>query len=243
MKAQRLRVTFTRGDSLRYISHLDLMRFWERALRRAAVAVSYSEGFTAHPQIQLGAPLPVGTTGLAELMDVFLEQPVAAEVFAERIRRQLPPGVTVAAVREVPLGLPSMQSQLRSAEYEATLATDVTPAAARTAVGAFLARESVPWEQQRDKEVRRYDLRPLVESLRVVDGAGGGVRLVMRLDARPGATGRPDQVVAALGFGTPVAVCRTRLILDGDAPEPGDGNQGARSETAAPESGEAAGCD
>ena len=71
-KLQRLRVTFTRGEEMKYITHLDLMRFWERALRRAELPVAYSEGFSPHAQIALAAPLPVGTTSDCELMDVFM---------------------------------------------------------------------------------------------------------------------------------------------------------------------------
>ena len=59
MKVQRLRVTFTRGEQVKYITHLDLMRFWERALRRAEIPVAYSEGFSPHPQLALAAPLAV----------------------------------------------------------------------------------------------------------------------------------------------------------------------------------------
>jgi radical SAM-linked protein len=213
MKAQRMRVTFARGEPLRYISHLDLMRFWERALRRAGLQVAYTEGFSPHPQISLGAPLPVGTTGEAELMDVFLAEPVEPQEFVERLRRQCPPGVTVVAAEEVPLTLPSIQSQLRAATYWALLPEGTDPDEAERRVAAFLARDSVPWEHRRDDEVRRYDLRPLVEWLQV-DRSVTPPRLVMRLRAAPGATGRPDQVVAALGFPPPLRVHRIGLILD-----------------------------
>ena len=216
MKAQRLRVTFGRGEPLRFISHLDLMRFWERALRRAGLVVAYSEGFSPHPQIALGAPLPVGTTGEAELMDVFLAVPVEPGEFRARVAPQLPPGVTVAAVQEVALTLPSLQSQLRAAEYRVTLPAGTDAAAVAAAVAAFLARESIPWEHQREKELKRYDLRPLVTWLRV-DAASHPPALVMRLRADPGATGRPDQVAAALGYPGPPRVHRTALIL-ADAP-------------------------
>jgi radical SAM-linked protein len=121
MKAQRLRVTFSRGEPLRFISHLDLMRFWERALRRGGLSVAYSEGFSPHPKLSLGAPLPVGTTGEAELMDVVLAQPVEPEEFLRRVRPQLPPGVAVSDAREAPASLPSIQSQLRAAEYRVVL--------------------------------------------------------------------------------------------------------------------------
>jgi radical SAM-linked protein len=213
MKAQRMRVTFARGEPLRYISHLDLMRFWERALRRAGLQVAYTEGFSPHPQISLGAPLPVGTTGEAELMDVFLAEPVEPQEFVERLRRQCPSGVSVVAAEEVPLTLPSLQSQLRAATYWASLPEGTDPDAAERAVAEFLAKDSVPWEHRRDNEVKRYDLRPLVEWLRV-DRSVTPPRLVMCLRAAPGATGRPDQVVAALGFPPPLRVHRIGLILD-----------------------------
>ncbi|MER3420132.1 MAG: hypothetical protein C4290_06235 [Chloroflexota bacterium] len=220
MKAQRMRVTFARGEPLRYISHLDLMRFWERALRRAGLQVAYTEGFSPHPQISLGAPLPVGTTGEAELMDVFLAEPVEPHEFVERLRRQCPPGVAVVAAEDVPLTLPSLQSQLRAATYWTSLPEGTDPNEAERRVAAFLAKDSVPWEHRRDNEVRRYDLRPLVEWL-WVDRSVTPPRLVMRLRATPGATGRPDQVVAALGFPPPLRVHRIGLILDETGqPEP-----------------------
>jgi radical SAM-linked protein len=188
------------------------MRFWERALRRAGLMVAYSEGFSPHPQIALGSPLPVGTTGEAELMDVFLAEAVTPEEFARCLRPQLPPGVTLGEVCEVPVNLPSLQSQLRAAEYRVTMPEGSDPGALEAAVQDFLARDSVPWEHRREKEVKRYDLRPLVERLEVEPGRRPP-RLLMRLRADPGATGRPDQVVAALGYPSPERVHRLALIL------------------------------
>jgi radical SAM-linked protein len=67
---QRLRLRFSRGARLKYISHLDLIRLWHRAFRRAGLELAYSEGFNPHPRIQIAAPLPLGVTGESELMDV-----------------------------------------------------------------------------------------------------------------------------------------------------------------------------
>jgi radical SAM-linked protein len=163
----------------------------------------------------LGAPLPVGTTGEAELMDVVLAEPVEPEEFVRRVRPQLPPGVAISHAREAPANQVSIQSQLRAAEYRVTLTADTDVEQVRAAVAAFLAKDSVPWEHKREKEIKRYDLRPLVEWLHVETGEGL-VYLVMRLRADPGATGRPDQVAAALGFPSPPSVHRTALILDED---------------------------
>ena len=69
---QRLRIKFRRGAEVKYISHLDIMRLWQRALNRAGIALAYSEGFHPHPKISLAVPLAVGVTSEAELMDIIL---------------------------------------------------------------------------------------------------------------------------------------------------------------------------
>lgn len=197
MKVQRLRVTFSRGDLLRYITHLDLMRSWERAIKRARLPIAYSEGFTRHPQLALAAPLPVGATAEGELMDVFLEEQIDPAVFAATLRGQTPPGLTITAVEEAPLNAPSLQSLVREWVWRSQFppGTDGNDLVRR--VEQFLARETFPWEQKRDKEIRRYDLRALVLDLSVEVGVDGPV-LVGRFKAEAG--GRPEQLVAALGY-------------------------------------------
>src|SRR6266571_35827 len=136
MRVQRLRVGFNRGAQLRFITHLDLMRFWERALRRAEIDVAYSEGFSPHPQISLAAPLPVGVTSRAELMDVFLASQTTPDAFRDALAPQLPPGLGITSLEEVPLSLPSIQSQMRAAGYEVALPVTVDVSALQKDVDA-----------------------------------------------------------------------------------------------------------
>ncbi|MDP6495610.1 MAG: TIGR03936 family radical SAM-associated protein, partial [Dehalococcoidia bacterium] len=114
---QRLRVWFTRGNEMTYISHLDMMRFWERALRRAGLPLSYSQGFSPHPRVALAVPLALGVTSEAELMDVYLSRWVPPHSFLQSLRRQLPSGLEVPEAHTIPPGLPSLQSQVRFTEY------------------------------------------------------------------------------------------------------------------------------
>lgn len=219
MKVQRLRLTFTRGEEMKYITHLDLMRFWERALRRAEIPVAYSEGFSPHAQIALASPLPVGTTSEAELMDVFLDRTMTPREFRERAAPQLPAAVTIARIEEAGMALPSLQAEVRSAEYE----VDVAPPAgfdAERAIAAFLSAESVPWEHKRENETRSYDIRALVSDISVKPGAAddGCVRLFMMLKNDNTGSGRPDQVAAAIGLPPPLRVHRTKLVLAGTSP-------------------------
>ncbi|HEY8172876.1 MAG TPA: TIGR03936 family radical SAM-associated protein [Dehalococcoidia bacterium] len=215
MKAQRLRVTFSRGEELKYITHLDLMRFWERALRRAGVPLSYSEGFSPHAQIAMASPLAVGTTSEAELMDVFLEEPMRPREFSERVTCQLTPGIRIVGVREAGLALPSLQADVRFAVYDVDLPQSPNVDAA-DAVERFLAAESVPWEHKREDEVRSYDIRRLVQSIELVRGDPLRLRMVLKNDND--GSGRPEQVVAALGLPPTSRIHRTRIVLAATSP-------------------------
>ncbi|HZU77504.1 MAG TPA: TIGR03936 family radical SAM-associated protein [Dehalococcoidia bacterium] len=212
-KVQRLRVSYRRGPAARFISHLDIMRFWERALRRAHVPVSYSEGFTPHAQIALAAPLSIGQTSDCELLDLFLAERWEPEQLRQRLQMQLPPSMDITHIEEVEVGAPSLQSTVRAAEYALRLAPDTDVTALQQRIDAFLTAASVPWEHRRDKDVKRYDLRPLVESLELRQG-GAGAELVALLRAEEGGTARPDQVAAALGLSERLdGVHRVRLLL------------------------------
>jgi radical SAM-linked protein len=198
---------------VQYDSHLDMMRFWERVLRRSHVPVSYSEGFTPHAQIALGAPLSVGMTSRGELMDVFLAEAWPPDQFVEQVAPKLPPGVRLLSVVEVALGEPSLQSQLRAAQYAYHLRQDADLSSVESRISGFLASETFPWEHVREKETKRYDLRPLVLELRLERTPAGPI-VVARLRAEEAGTARPDQMAAALGLSADVeATERVALVL------------------------------
>lgn len=213
---QRLRINFSRGEKVKYISHLDLMRLWERALRRADIPMAYSQGFSPHSKISIAAPLPIGVTSDGELMDVLLRRRVSPYHFIKVVGEQLPIGIRLLGAEQVSLRLPSLQSQVRQAEYHVGLETNKEAGEVEDALHSFMAKENIPWQHQRDTEMRYYDLRPLVYRLWVVGWHESGYTLGMRLRADSSATGRPEQVTAALGFvDRPLSVHRTRLMLAG----------------------------
>lgn len=213
---QRLRIRFSREEEIKYISHLDLMRLWQRALNRAGIAVAYSEGFSPHPRMSLAAPLALGVTSEAELMDVVLDKWSSPHAFTEAVSRQLPAGVKIGGVFNTPLTLPSLQSQVRFAEYAVKLETDKPQADIEKDINDLLEKESLPWEHQRDTGPKRYDLRKLIDDLWVVEHCDGECTLGMRLRCDSSGSGRPEQVAAALGFEKyPLSIHRTRLILQG----------------------------
>jgi radical SAM-linked protein len=215
---QRLRLTFSRGEELKYISHLDLMRLWQRALCRADITLVYSQGFSPHPRLSLAAPLAVGVTSTGELIDIFLERRVSPHFFIKTVREQLPGGIDISEVVEVGLGLPSLQSQVRSAEYRVIVETDKNPNDVEAAINSLLSSDKLPWQHNRDKEVRKYDLRALVDDLWLIEYHSPEFTIGMRLRCDGSGTGRPEQVLSALGFTAhPKTIHRTRLILEKQA--------------------------
>jgi radical SAM-linked protein len=208
----RLRVRFKRGEEIKFISHLDLIRVWQRAFRRAGVMLAYSEGFNPHPRLSLAAPLALGVTGEAELMDVYTVQPVSNHAFAAMVGPQLPPGLEIAQVYPMPLEAPMLQAQIRFAVYEVRA---VTPNVEKLKQGIdnLLASESLPWQHRRDTGIKSYDLRKLIDSLWLVDDSNGIITLGMKLRCDSGGAGRPEQVARALGLDTPLAIHRTKLFL------------------------------
>ncbi len=211
---QRLRVRFSRGEELKYISHLDLMRLWQRALNRAGIALAYSEGFNPHPRMSMAAPLALGVTSEAELMDIVLAKFMSPHAFTAAVGCQLPRGIAIQQIFNTPLTLPSLQSQLRHAEYTVGLATEKGRTEIETAIGDLLKKDTLPWQHQRDTGPHKYDLRALVDDLWLIDCNKGGCNIGMRLRCDGSGAGRPEQVAAALGFAPyPRSIHRIRLIL------------------------------
>ena len=211
---QRLRVRFSRGEEIKFISHLDIMRLWERALRRAQISLAYSEGFSPHPRISLAAPLAVGVTSEAELMDVFVTGWASPHWFAGVVTHQLPPGIEILGVYQVALTMPSLQSQVRHAEYGVEIETEKRPEDIEAAISSLLSLERLPWHHERDTGRRSYDLRALIDDLWLVSWSQPYGTIGMRLRSDSSGSGRPEQVAVALGFTRhPQSIHRTKLIL------------------------------
>jgi len=212
MKAQRLRFRYILAVEATDLGQRDLVTAWEEACKAAALPLAYSEGKRPSPLLSIAAPLPQGVTSDCELMDLVLVDRVSAADTLARIAPQLPSGIRPTAVDEIGVNAPSLQSQVRWAEYEVR-AQNLDHELVRESVCRILEATTLPAEYQREKKTRAYDLRPLVIDLELA-AAQDEVVLFMRLRAEPERTARADQVAAALGLPDERRIHRTRLVLE-----------------------------
>ncbi len=208
---QRLRVRFTRDETLKYIGHLDMARAWQRVVRRADLPLAYSEGFNPQPRMSFAAALPVGCTSDHEELDMVLSPPCAIDEVKARLDRALPSGMKVIAIEELPLNAPALQMQLAAAEFEIIVAGEETIGLLNERVQHFIAANEV----MRDRRGKVYNLRPLVQALSIEPGRGDRSAVIRsRLQATQEGTGRPDELAAALGLDpATVKIKRTKLIF------------------------------
>ena len=112
-QSQRFYLVFSRGRGLRFLSHLDMMRLWERAIRRAGLRLRYSQGYHPHPRVSLALPLAVGMTAEAEWLELEIQGPVRLEDIGPRLSPQLPVGLVLHQVREAARQAPALAAQLQ----------------------------------------------------------------------------------------------------------------------------------
>jgi radical SAM-linked protein len=190
---QRLRIRYAKRGRLRFTSHRDFSRAFERALVRARIPMAYSSGFNPHPRISYAGAAPTGAASEAEYLEIGLAEEVdPASVFAN-IDEALPEGLDVVSVVVATAG--SLADRLEASRWRVDLA-GADPVAVERAVGSFLDAASVSVERMTKKGLRTFDTRAAVLAL-TVQSYGDGARCEVVLRHTVPAV-RPDDVVAGL---------------------------------------------
>ena len=208
----RIRINYAKEGNLVYTSTLDIQKLWERSMRRAGLVLQYSQGFHPQPRIQIANPLPLGFTGLHELVDIWLkEENTPVELIIARLQKALPIGIRINEITEIPTNDPSLPKQVEYSEYTVFLrdyhglSDDL-----KQKCTDMLGRDSIPRVRNR----KNYDLRPLITKLAVNLSKDGFPVVSMRLPTNPNKTGRPEEVMDELGFRLDeFKVIREKLVL------------------------------
>ncbi|MGA7195407.1 MAG: TIGR03936 family radical SAM-associated protein [Anaerolineales bacterium] len=202
----RVRVTFSKTGALRYIGHLDLNTIWERAARRAGLPLVYTQGFHPQPKMTFASALPLGFSSRCEVMDMRFNEDVDLTSLSTRLQNAMPSGLGIIHVQSVDENEPPLQTQIISAEYEVTLTEAANESELKRNMDEAMASQSLP----RERRGKSYDLRPLIEKIELLPEN----KILMKLAAREGATGRPEEVLDVLGIKIEHArVERTNLIF------------------------------
>ena len=197
---QRLRIRYAKRGRLRFTSHRDFSRAFERALSRARVPMAYSSGFSPHPRISYAGASPTGAASEAEYLEIGLAERRDPDTVRRELDESLPEGLDLIEVVESAGG--SLADRLEASVWEITL-TGVDVDTIRTAVDTLLATDEVPVERMTKKGLRTFDARAAIVALEA-RAAGesantGQTCAILQVVLRHGTPSvRPDDVLAAL---------------------------------------------
>lgn len=195
----KLRLRYSKLGKIRFVSHRDMARIWERVLRKANFPMAYSEGFHPRPKISFGLALPTCGESDCEYLDITAAPEWdATEIdgLPERFTAAMPDGIIVEDVVELPTGMDSLQAAVTSCTWNIEI-INTTEIDAADYVARVLAAEVLEVTRVRKGKPVTDDIRPLIYSLALTQTADGNLALAAELGTQPRAL-RPSEVVLAV---------------------------------------------
>ncbi|MDF2593284.1 MAG: hypothetical protein K0S75_2750 [Clostridia bacterium] len=161
-----IRLKFTKGNEVKYISHLDLMRTFMRAVRRANIPIAYSGGFNPHPEMSFGAPLSVGVISLAEYVDITLAKEMALQDIVDGLNQSMPAGIKVLGAMELPERFKSAMALITHAKYSMKVNLgSIDEGDLREKLFTFINQESITVKKKQPKknfQMKIVEIRPMI---------------------------------------------------------------------------------
>lgn len=190
----KLRIKFRKYGPVRFIGHLDVMRFFQKAIRRAGIDVAYTGGYSPHQIMSFAAPLGVGLTSDGEYMDIQVHSITSCEDVMERLNKASVPGIEIAGVRILPENAQNAMASVAAASYTVTFRPGKEPSFdMEKALPGFLAQEEILIEKEGKRGVRQVNIRPGIYKLEA-----NGSSLFMLTNASSGGNIKPLQILEAL---------------------------------------------
>ncbi len=195
----KLRLEITKGEEIRYISHLDYASAMERAIIRAKLPVAYSEGFNPHMKISFASALAVGVTSQAEYIDIECKEEIDVNQAVEHLKASLPVGIRIKGAAYMQGNVPALMAIVNLAAYEITvplLAEDI--GIIEDSIRWFNGAEAVLYTRESPKgkkeiEIKQYMAKPI--TLTALEKA---VRLILEIRITPTGSIKPGEVLGAL---------------------------------------------
>ena len=194
----KIRIKFAKEGAMKYIGHLDIMRYFQKAMRRADVDIKYSEGFSPHQVMSFASPLGVGLTSRGEYMDIEVNSTKSSKEMVDRLNAVMVEGMEILSYRRLGEGAGNAMSIVAAADYLIWLSEECRPADVEERCQALLGREEILVEKKTKKGLTEVNIRPMILELH---GAKEGV--FMRLCSGSAANLKPELVLEALGLKLP----------------------------------------
>lgn len=198
----RYRIRYKKAGPMRYISHLDLLRTFERSARRARLPLAYTEGFNPHPRLTFAAPLPVGVEGQDEYMELDLESPMPPSLLAGKLNACVPAGLEILDVTGADGAGPSLMAVVERAIYlaEGRLPAGIDEEDLAARLRRFLDQSEICIEKKTKKGNKIKDIRPGIIDL---SGELKGDKILLSMTLKTGSREnvRPEEVLGTLGKG------------------------------------------
>jgi len=194
----KIRARFTKVGRVRWTSHRDVARMWERALRRSRIPVTYTAGFTPRPQLSFGLALPTGCESIAEYLDIALDESLSPADLARDVGSMLPDGVDVVAAGALEPGTNSLQEDVSSCLWEIHV-PGIGHDDLEAAIERVLDAATLPIQRERKGRNVVDDLRPSVLALSSAGSDVDGALLLAELGTRPRGV-RPSELAQVLGI-------------------------------------------
>lgn len=209
-------ITFEKAESVRWLGHLDILRTFERAIRRAELPIAFTAGFNPRERLAFASALSVGVTAAAEPATLELTGQVPADELITRLNAKLPPGIQLRSAEEIPdAGSRDLLNSYDKAEFRVTCVTRNEPliTCAQAAAASLLARETIVVERAREGKVKRVDIRPFVHSI-VAEGVHSGrLEFTMILGIGMAGVAKPQEIVELMAnHVTGLAIRRTHRV-------------------------------
>lgn len=190
----KLRVKFRKYGPIRFIGHLDVMRFFQKAIRRAEIDIAYSTGFSPHQIMSFAAPLGVGLESNGEYMDIEVNSITSCADMVERLNQASAPGIEVTSVKILPEGAGNAMASVAAASYTVRFREGRAPLFNITdALPDFLAKDRILITKETKKGTREVDLKQGIYELSWKDNA-----FSMLVDASSAGNIKPSQIIEAL---------------------------------------------
>ncbi len=185
------RITYEKGERVKYISHLDFIRCWGRAFKRAKMPVKYSNGFNPHILLNIALPCPVGVSSSCEMLDIAFVEKIACDEIKEKMTSALPDAIRVLKVEEN-AGMNDFYDIL-SASY-----TVMFNSSDKINIDEFNNAESFMIEKKSKRGMKEVNIKDFVQEVSLLENDGCGYKIRIRIDAGNQSNLKPDLLLGAM---------------------------------------------